>query len=496
MSRLAAITIAARDKYWLIYIYVIASVVLTVGMVFRGDIWNALRLGGTSVLSLVAAGGLKFGILWGDRAQKIGVPLVAFAPLVLAYWLSSGFSEEVFGYQVSGLMWGAVGAAIGLLCVDRQMASQSRPSKVQNRGELGLSVSQLRGEAQKGDPEAQYRLANTCYLAQNPSEGANWLLKAAEQGHVRAQCDLGVMYHKGFGVDQSYEDCLKWYRMAANQGDALAQHNLGSLNGKGFRLKGMSFFDRAGFAFMTATQDFVEAYKWFSLAGARGHRRSLTDRAIIKRRMSPAQIAKAERLVQQYETAFTARSRNAAPASPVRDIDLPSLPLAEHSSAASSDRNRTLAEAAEIRLLFDKAGMAIIRPDDLLSVIAKYSNAAERILNISEEEAIRRTEHGDGGRFALEPLVRTLKDTRTYQVASYSIRTKMAKSTPFITDGASTLSPTSTGTKSICSKRCDLPIQGTASCRRSSPVSSFRRSVPTGTDFTNATINSSNLPTN
>jgi hypothetical protein len=42
MSRLAAITIAARDKYWLIYVYVIASVVLTVGMVFRGDIWNAL----------------------------------------------------------------------------------------------------------------------------------------------------------------------------------------------------------------------------------------------------------------------------------------------------------------------------------------------------------------------------------------------------------------------------------------------------------------------
>jgi hypothetical protein len=107
----------------MIRIYVIASVVLTAGMVFRGDIWNSLCLGGTSLLALVAAGGLKFGILWGDRAQKIGVPLVACVLLVLAFWLSSGFSVELFGYQLSGLMWAAAGAVIGLLCVDRAMAS-------------------------------------------------------------------------------------------------------------------------------------------------------------------------------------------------------------------------------------------------------------------------------------------------------------------------------------------------------------------------------------
>jgi hypothetical protein len=419
MSRLAAITIVARDKYWLIYVYVIASVVLTVGMVFRGDIWNALCLGGTSLLSLVAAGGLKFGILWGDKAQKIGVLLVAFALLVLAYWLSSGFSVEVFGYQVSGLMWGAAGASIGLLCVDRRMASQSRPSNVQDRGKLGLSVSELQEKAQKGDPEAQYRLANAYYLARNPSEGARWLLKSAEQGHVRAQCDLGVMYQKGFGVDQSYEDCLKWYRMAANHGDALGQHNLGSLNAKGFRLKGVGFFDRTGFAFTKATQDFVEAYKWFSLAGARGLSRSLKDRAIIKRRMSPAQIAKAERLVQEYETVLPAQLRNARMVSSAQDVVAPSPPLPQRSSTASPGASRTLADVARRQLAFNKAGKAFIGPDDLLPVIARYTNVAQWILDISEEEATRRTERGDGGRFALESLVRTLKDTPTYPEVSY-----------------------------------------------------------------------------
>jgi len=109
------------------------------------------------------------------------------------------------------------------------------------------------------------------------------------------------MYQKGFGVDQSYQDALNWYRRAADQGDALAQHNLGSLNAKGFRPKGTKFFDRAAFIFMRATQDWVEAYKWFSLAAAAGHNRSLRDRAIIKRRMSAAQIAKAESLIQEWD---------------------------------------------------------------------------------------------------------------------------------------------------------------------------------------------------
>jgi hypothetical protein len=48
-----------------------------------------------------------------------------------------------------------------------------------------------------------------------------------------------------------------------------------------------------------------------------------------------------------------------------------------------------------------------------------YSNAAERALNISEDEAIRRTEHGDGGRFALESFVRTLKGVQIDPEASY-----------------------------------------------------------------------------
>jgi len=167
------------------------------------------------------------------------------------------------------------------------------------------TFEQLRDEAEGGSMQAQYTLGGAYYngngVERNREEGARWLQKAAGQGHIAAQCDLGVMYQKGMGVEQDYQTTLKWFRKAAEQGDALAQHNLWSLHAKGFKIKGMGFFNSTAFGFMKATQDFVEAYKWYSLAAANGHSLSLKDRAIIKMRMSAAQISKAEGLVREFQ---------------------------------------------------------------------------------------------------------------------------------------------------------------------------------------------------
>lgn len=167
-----------------------------------------------------------------------------------------------------------------------------------------VTLKQLQDEAELGSMHAQYTLGCAYYtgngVARNTKDGAKWLQKAAEQGHIAAQCDLGVMYQKGDGVEQDYQATLKWFRMAAEQGDALAQHNLGSVYAKGFKVKGMGFFNPTAFAFLKATQNFVEAYKWLSVAAANGHNISLKDRAIIKMRMSAAQVSKAEELVKEF----------------------------------------------------------------------------------------------------------------------------------------------------------------------------------------------------
>jgi TPR repeat protein len=52
---------------------------------------------------------------------------------------------------------------------------------------------------------------------------------------MRAQSNLGVMYHPGKGVPQDDAEAVWWYRLAAGQGDADAQNNLGVnyANGEG-----------------------------------------------------------------------------------------------------------------------------------------------------------------------------------------------------------------------------------------------------------------------
>ena len=57
--------------------------------------------------------------------------------------------------------------------------------------------------------------------------------KAADQGDVQAQLNLGFSYLVGQGVKQDYAEALKWYRKAAEQGYPAAQFNLGVMYYKG-----------------------------------------------------------------------------------------------------------------------------------------------------------------------------------------------------------------------------------------------------------------------
>ena len=91
-------------------------------------------------------------------------------------------------------------------------------------------------------------------MPQDYAEAVKWWRKAAEQGHVKTQYQLGEMYHKGEGLPQDYEEAAKWWRKAADQGHALAQ----------IRLGGMYYLG------VVAPKNFIESYAWFLLAKANG----------------------------------------------------------------------------------------------------------------------------------------------------------------------------------------------------------------------------------
>jgi hypothetical protein len=101
---------------WVITIYLFLSVAIAVTAIKVG-VLVGLSAFGASFLAVVAAGGLKFGLFLGDRAQKIGVPIVAVLLLTFAYWLSGGFSVHLFGVALSGEAWAIIGGLVGLVCV-------------------------------------------------------------------------------------------------------------------------------------------------------------------------------------------------------------------------------------------------------------------------------------------------------------------------------------------------------------------------------------------
>ena len=92
------------------------------------------------------------------------------------------------------------------------------------------------------------------------------------------------MYDKGQGVAKDYAASAGWYRKAADQGNAMAQTLLG-----GHYLFG------AGVA-----QDFVQAHKWFNLGATSGNADAVKNRDLVASKMTPAQIAEAQRLASAW----------------------------------------------------------------------------------------------------------------------------------------------------------------------------------------------------
>ncbi len=107
----------------------------------------------------------------------------------------------------------------------------------------------------------------------------------ARQGDADAQFNLGIMYYFGQGVLQDYAEAVKWYRLAAEQGYADAQNNLGLKYDLG----------------QGVPQDYVQAHLWYNLAAAQGNELASKNRDIVADRMTPAQIAEAQRLARDWK---------------------------------------------------------------------------------------------------------------------------------------------------------------------------------------------------
>jgi hypothetical protein len=116
------------------------------------------------------------------------------------------------------------------------------------------------------------------------AEAAKCYRKAADQGDIKGQYSLAVLYVTGNGVPRDSNEAMKWYRQAADQGEELAQFNLG-----------MRYYEGSG-----VKPDLVEAYQWLSLAAARGVQDAATTLVDLKKKMTRDQLAEGERRAKAF----------------------------------------------------------------------------------------------------------------------------------------------------------------------------------------------------
>jgi len=157
-----------------------------------------------------------------------------------------------------------------------------------NQGDYATALKEWQPLAEQGDAAAQFNLGGMYSLGQgvpqDDQEAVRWWRLAAEQGDAAAQFNLGVSYDQGRGVPQDDGEAVRWYRLAAVQGHATAQFNLGILYDKG---QGVS-------------QDYIQAHMWVNLASAQGHVVAPKARDSIAKKMTPEQIAEAQRLAREW----------------------------------------------------------------------------------------------------------------------------------------------------------------------------------------------------
>lgn len=192
------------------------------------------------------------------------------------------------------------------------------------------ALAQLQPLAQQGDADAQYGLgvmyAHGMGVPQSEEKAAALYRRAAEQGHVLAQFNLGFLLYQGYFTEsekavQDYDDAATWLRVAAHQGIPMAQALLGEmyLLGRGvphddsLAFHWLSQAAEKGIAkaqFLTAGMyalgqgtppDPAEAYFWLSIVAERGYPGAAHNQELVARDLTPRRIAELDARVKAWK---------------------------------------------------------------------------------------------------------------------------------------------------------------------------------------------------
>ena len=222
-------------------------------------------------------------------AQAISIARIA--PRVAVRWLNFGEAHTVKRIALAVVLVVSVSAP-AWAGFDEGLAAY-------DGGDYETALREWKPLAEQGDAQTQTRVGSMYAtgdgVPKDYPEAARWYQKAAEQGNAEAQVALGNMHYtcgreiislcaSTTPVYPDYTEAVKWYRKAAEQSNAIAQLYLGRMYVAG----------------QGVPQDYVLAHKWLNLAAAQ--KSTVTkERDLVAAKMTPGQIAEAQRLAREWK---------------------------------------------------------------------------------------------------------------------------------------------------------------------------------------------------
>lgn len=172
-----------------------------------------------------------------------------------------------------------------------------------NKGEWSRAVHEWKGPAQSGDADAQFNMGQAYKLGRgveyDAEKAREWYLKAANQGHEKAQDNYGLALYQ----DGRKADAIEWLEKSSARDEKRAQLVLGTLLYNGD----------------SVTRDWPRAYALISRSAAQGMEQAVAARSKMDRylttedRRKGADLARLDRV--QWAVAMNAR--RAVKAAPV-----------------------------------------------------------------------------------------------------------------------------------------------------------------------------------
>lgn len=148
----------------------------------------------------------------------------------------------------------------------------------------------------------------------NSQKGIRFLLRSADLGDADAQFSIGHYYDSGEYLTKNPLLAEKYYRLSAAQNKIESMYNLAALlvdkkepqyNSEIMKLlissaligsvRSMTTLGIFYFRGVIAPADYVESYRWLNLASSRGDAEAQGMRNAIAGRMTPSQIAEAQK---------------------------------------------------------------------------------------------------------------------------------------------------------------------------------------------------------